>query len=80
MRKLQGLLFVAASAFLFGMAASAQQQPSPLEQALGAKLTTEVGAGLQCSVDLITTRSALDKALARIKELETKLPESVPPQ
>lgn len=71
---------ILAAVLLAATPALAQQQASPLEQALGAKLTTEVGAGLQCSVDLINTRAALDKALARIKELEAKPPESVPPQ
>lgn len=65
------LILIAA---IFAASPALAQQATPLEQALGAKLTVEVGAGLQCGVDLINTRAALDKALARIKELEAKEP------
>lgn len=58
---------------MIGTPAVAQQQSqSPMEQAMGAKLLAEISVGLQCSADAVSTRAALDKALARIKELEAK--------
>lgn len=49
-----------------------QQQQSPGEQALGAKLMQEIQGGLNCSANLITVQAELAKANARIKELEPK--------
>jgi hypothetical protein len=57
------LLFVA-------VAAHAQQQPSPNEQAMGAKLMQEIQQGLSCSASLIGVQAELAKANAGIKELE----------
>lgn len=50
------------------------QQPSPNEQALGAKLMEEFQRGLTCSAGLIEARAELAKAQARIRELEPKPP------
>lgn len=63
---------------LLVLVASAQQQPStPLEQAMGAKLVTEINAGLQCTATVITisqqleiAKAQLETAKARIAELE----------
>jgi hypothetical protein len=52
--------------------AMAQQQASPSEQALGNKVLQEIQSGLQCSSSLISAQAELAKALARIKELESK--------
>ena len=46
------------------------QAPSPIEQALNAKLGSEIGLGLKCTADLIAAQLELAKAQARIKELE----------
>lgn len=45
---------------------------TPGEQALGAKLMQEIQSGLNCSASLISVRAELEKAQARIKELEAK--------
>lgn len=50
----------------------AQQQSSPNEQALGRKLFQEMQLGVSCSAELIAVKAELDKANARIKELEPK--------
>jgi len=47
-------------------------QQSPSEQALSSKLLAEINAGLQCSTTLLSERAELQKAQARIKELEEK--------
>lgn len=52
--------------------AFAQQAQTPSEQALSSKLLAEINAGLQCSATLLTERAELQKAHARIKELEDK--------
>lgn len=53
--------------------AKAQQIPStPLEQAMTARILSEVSTGLQCSSSLIVVQTALKVAQDRIKELETK--------
>lgn len=52
--------------------AFAEQQSSPSEQVLGQRLLREIQEGLNCSAALLTTKSDLAKAQARIKELETK--------
>jgi hypothetical protein len=56
--------------------AHAQQQPSPMEQALSQKLITEINAALQCSASLVTAQGQLQaaQAQARVKELEPKEP------
>lgn len=63
-------------AFLFLLLAAPcfaqQQQQSPGEQALGAKLMQELQSGLNCSANLIGAQAELAKAQARIKELEAK--------
>lgn len=48
---------------------------TPGEQALGAKLMQEIQSGLNCSASLISVRAELEKAQARIKELEPKTEE-----
>jgi hypothetical protein len=50
--------------------AFAQQQASPTEQALGARLMQEIQGSLVCGASLITVQADLAKAQARIKELE----------
>jgi hypothetical protein len=57
---------------LLPAAAFAQQQGTPTEQAMSAKLLQEIQSGLTCSVNLITVQADLAKANARIKELEPK--------
>lgn len=52
--------------------ASAQQQQSPAEQAMGAKIVQELQAGLTCNISLITVKAELEEAKAKIKELEAK--------
>jgi hypothetical protein len=61
---------ILAIAFVASVPAFAQQ--TPMEQAMGAKLLAELGASLQCTADAVATRAALDRALARVKELEAK--------
>lgn len=56
--------------------AFAQQQQTPTEQAMGTKILQEMQAGLTCSVSLISVKDELDKANARIKELEPKKDEA----
>lgn len=51
---------------------AAAQQQTPNEQALSAKLSQEISAGLGCSATLITNKQMLEIAQARIKELEDK--------
>jgi len=48
------------------------QTATPNEQALLAKITSEMNAGLQCTSALISATQAMEKATARIKELEDK--------
>lgn len=55
-------------------ATAQQQQQTPLEQALGAKLLGEINAGLACSAESISLKAQLAAAQARIKEIEAKLP------
>lgn len=51
----------------------AQQQPaSPDVQACLAKLTTEMNSSLQVTSSLIAANQAMERAQARIKELEDK--------
>jgi hypothetical protein len=57
---------------LIGSPAFAQQQQSPMEQALAQKLGIEVNASLQCSASLIAAQAQLTAAQARVKELEAK--------
>ena len=57
---------------LFASPCLAQQQQSPGEQALGAKLMQELQSGLNCNAQLISVQAELAKANARIKELEPK--------
>jgi type IV secretory pathway VirB2 component (pilin) len=58
---------------LSASAAFAQQTPS--EQALGAKLLQEIQGSLTCSTSVIMLQAEIDRARARIKELEAKLEE-----
>lgn len=67
--------FIIALALLASSAAFAQQQQTPGEQALGAKLMQELQGGLNCSANLIGAQAELAKAQARIKELEAKVEE-----
>lgn len=60
-----------ASAFLLTQSSFAQT-PTPSEQACNMKLSSEITSGLQYTAALITTRTELVKAQARIKELEDK--------
>lgn len=59
-------------ALLLASPAIAQQQPTPIQQALGERLMREVNEGLQCSASLIGLQQELAKALARVKDLEEK--------
>lgn len=59
-------------ALLLSTAAQAQQQQSPTEQALGAKLLLEIQQGLACSAEAVTLKSDLAKAFTKIKDLEAK--------
>lgn len=52
--------------------AVAQQTSSPAEQALGIKLMQEIQAGLNCNASTLTMQAELNKAQARIKELEAQ--------
>lgn len=63
---------ILAASLLLPVAAHAQQSASPQEQALSLKLSSEINQGLQCSASLIALRQELDRAQARVKELETK--------
>ena len=65
-------LAIALAILLLAAPAAAQQQATPNEQALLAKITTEMNAGLQCTSALISATQAMAKAEARIKELEDK--------
>ena len=59
-------------AFLLLLMTPALAQQSPSEQALSSKLLAEINAGLQCNTTLLTERAELQKAQARVKELEEK--------
>lgn len=48
------------------------QTPSPMEQALGAKVMTEISTALQCSADTITLRAQLAAAQKEIADLKVK--------
>jgi hypothetical protein len=65
-------LFIVAS--LIATPCYAQQQQTPVEQAMGTKLIQEIQAGLTCSATLIATQAELTKAQARVKELEAAVP------
>jgi hypothetical protein len=52
--------------------AHAQQQQSPMEQALSQKIVAELNASLQCSASLLTIQAQLQTAQSRVKELEAK--------
>lgn len=58
----------------YGMttAAFAQQQSTPIEQAMGQKIMAEINNGLACSARLIEVQKQLDDAQAKLKELEPK--------
>lgn len=60
------------SSFIVSPALAQQQQPSPSEQAIGAKLMQEIQGSLNCGANLISIQAELAKAYTRIKELETK--------
>lgn len=49
-----------------------QTTTSPNEQALGQKLLQEIQAGISCNSNAISLKIDLDKANAKIKELESK--------
>lgn len=49
-----------------------QQQPSPSEQALGAKLMKEINDGLQCSATVVSAQAEIQRLQAKLKELEPK--------
>lgn len=66
------LLFIVAVLLGVAFAQAQQPQPSPLEAALGAKLMTEVNAGLTCAAEAVTLQRSLAAAQARIAELEKK--------
>ena len=68
------ILIVVANVLIATAVALAQQQPTSMETALGNKLMLEINAGLQCSASEVSVKTQLDKALARIKELEAKEP------
>lgn len=48
------------------------QTPSPMEQALGAKIMAEVAASLQCSADAVTLRAQLAAAQKELADLKAK--------
>jgi hypothetical protein len=50
-----------------------QQQASPAEQALAARLMSEIQKGVTCEAGGIGMQVELAKALAKIKELEAKV-------
>lgn len=52
--------------------AIAQQQPSPVEQALGQKLMQEISAGVQCTAQAITLKGEFDKSQEEVKRLTEK--------
>jgi len=53
--------------------ASAQQTPlTPHDQAMGQRLLEEINRDIACQTARISLQSELDKAINRIKELETK--------
>jgi hypothetical protein len=60
------------AAMLLATTAHAQQQSTPTEQALGAKLMQEIQGSLTCGANLIAAHADLAKANARIKEMEPK--------
>ena len=59
--------------------ALAQQQQSPIEQALSQKILAEVNAGLACSAQLIEVKKQLDEAQAKLKDFESKAKPGAPP-
>lgn len=73
MKQIATILLILAST-----AASAQQQPNPVQQAIDQRVRTQIGdlvinqAALV--VQLEVTAEALTRAQARIRELEAKLP------
>jgi hypothetical protein len=56
------------------------QQPSAAahEQAMSAKLVTEINAGLACSSELITLKAELESLKAKLKEKEDAQQKSPP--
>lgn len=71
MKKIAALAWV----LMMAPAQAQQQQKSPVEQVLTARVMQEIQTSLNCGVDLITMQAALDKANARVKELEGAKPE-----
>lgn len=63
-------IVVAALTLTLTAPASAQQQGSPTEQVMGAKLMRELQEGLQCNITLLTAQQELAKANSRIADLE----------
>ena len=48
------------------------QQGSPEFQALGAKLMSEINAGIQCNANAIAGRAELEKVQAELKAMKDK--------
>ena len=65
-------ILLAALFAVLGQSALAQQPPrqSPAEQALTARISSEIGANLQCTANVIALKAELDAAQKRVKELE----------
>lgn len=60
------------AALLSTTPALGQQEPTPAEHAMAAKILQEVQAGLSCSALLFSMKVELDNARAKIKDLEAK--------
>lgn len=48
------------------------QQPSPEVEALGAKLMSEINAGIQCNANAVAGRREIEKLQAEVKALKAK--------
>jgi hypothetical protein len=57
-------------ACLIAAAPAIAQTPSPMEQALGAKIMAEMSTALQCSADAITLRAQLAAAQKELADLK----------
>ena len=63
-------ILLAALFAVLGQSALAQQRQSPAEQAMTARISSEIGANLQCTASIIALKAELDAAQKRVKELE----------
>lgn len=66
------VLFFSLLTTLLVAPASAQQQPSPIELALGQRVMAEVNANVQASAMIVDLQRQLAATQARVKALEEK--------